>query len=125
MLPSALEKKGSNWMPIKVTICSDWERGQVDRVLDLRSEGLRFDSQHWSYVEVSGKLCNPHCLSLSSCNGYLVHKSIVGSIVAGGIGAHLARIKVKSAEHAYVWMSGLPLHSQTPANITLDVLIRH
>ena len=28
--------------------------GQVDRVLDLRSEGLGFDSNCWSCVQVSG-----------------------------------------------------------------------
>ena len=36
--------------------------GQVDRAFDSRSEGLGSDSQCWPYVEVSGKLCSPHCL---------------------------------------------------------------
>ena len=47
-------------------------------------------------VEVLGKLRIPHCLGPPSRNGYLVHRSKVGSIVAGCIGAHLARGKVKS-----------------------------
>ena len=54
--------------------------GQVDRVLDSRSEGLGFDSQCWPYVEVSGKLRIPHCLGPPSRNGY---RSKVGSIGAG------------------------------------------
>ena len=58
-------------------------RGQVDRALDSRSEGLGFDSQCWPCVEVSGKLRIPHCLGPPSRNGYLVHRSKVGSIVAG------------------------------------------
>ena len=69
--------------------------GPVDTALDSRSEGLEFDSQCWPCVEVLGKLCIPHCLGPPSCNGYLVHRSKVGSIVAGCIGAHLARGKVK------------------------------
>ena len=77
--------------------------GLVDRVLDSRSEGLGVDSQCWPCVEVSGKLCIPHCLGPPSRNGYLVHRSKVGSIVAGCIGAHLARGKVKSVEHALSW----------------------
>ena len=36
--------------------------GQVPRALDSRSEGLGFDSQCWSCVEVSGKLRIPYCL---------------------------------------------------------------
>ena len=76
--------------------------GQVDRALDSRS-GLGFDSQCWSCVEVSGKLCIPHCLGPPSHNGYLVHRSKVGPIVAGCIGAHLARGKVKSVEHELSW----------------------
>ena len=47
--------------------------GQVDGALDSRSEGLGFDSQCWSCVEVSCKLRN----------GYVVHSSKVGLIVAG------------------------------------------
>ena len=77
--------------------------GPVDRALDARSEGLGLDSQCWPYVEVSGKLCIPHCLGPPSRNGYLVHRSKVGSIVADCIGAHLARRKVKSVEHALSW----------------------
>ena len=77
--------------------------GQVDRALDSKSEGLRFDSQCWPCVEVSGKLRIPHCLSPSSRNRHLVHRSKIGSIVAGCIGAHLARGKVKSVKHALAW----------------------
>ena len=73
--------------------------GSVDRVLDPRSEGLGFDSQCWACVEVLGKLRIPHCLSPPSCNGYLVHRPKVGSIVVGCISAHLASGKVKSVEH--------------------------
>ena len=75
----------------------------MDRALDSRSEGLGFDSQCWPCVEVSGKLCIPHCLGPPSRNGYLVHRSKVGSIVSGCTGAHLARGKIKSVEHALSW----------------------
>ena len=57
--------------------------GKVDRMLDSRSEGLGSDSQCWPCVEVLGKLRIPHCLGPTSHNGYLVHRSKVGSIVAG------------------------------------------
>ena len=77
--------------------------GPVDRALDSRSEGLGFNSQCWKCVEVSGKLCIPHCLSQSSRNWYLVHRSKVGSIAADCIGAHLARGKVRSVEHTLSW----------------------
>ena len=75
--------------------------GPVDRALDSRSEGVR--SQCWLCIEVLGKLRIPHCLGPPSHNGYLVHRSKVGSIVAGCIGAHLARGKVKSVEYALLW----------------------
>ena len=71
----------------------------VDRALDSRSEGLGLDSQCWTFVEVSGKLRISHCLGPPSCNMYLVRRSKVGSIVAGCIGAHLPRGKVRSGEH--------------------------
>ena len=77
--------------------------GQVDRELDSRSEGLGFDSQCWPCVEVLGKLCIQHRLGPPTCNGYLVHRSKVGSIVAGCIGAYLARGKVESVEHVSSW----------------------
>ena len=77
--------------------------GPVDRALDSRSVGLGFDSLSWFCVEVSGKLHIPYYLGLSNCNGCLVHRSKVGSIIAGCIGAHLARGKVKSVEHALSW----------------------
>ena len=77
--------------------------GLVDRALDSRSEGLGFDSQCWPCVEVLGKHRIPHCLGPPSRNGYQVHRSKVGSIVAGCIGAHLARGKVKSVEDALSW----------------------
>ena len=47
------------------------------------------DFQHWTCVEVSDKLCIPQCLRPPSHYGYLVHRSKVGSIVAGCIGATL------------------------------------
>ena len=75
-----------------------------------RSEGLGFNSQCWSWVKVSGKLRIPQWLGPSSCNEYLVHKSKVGSIVAGCISVHLAKGMVDAVEHACSWMSGsLPL----------------
>ena len=77
--------------------------GLVDTALDSKSEGLGFDSQCWPCVKVSGKLCIPCCLGPSSRNGYLVHRYKVGSTVAGCIGAHLARGKVKSVEHVLSW----------------------
>ena len=78
-------------------------RGTVKRALDSWSEGLGFNSQCWPCVEVLGKLPILHCLGPPSRNGYLVHSYKVGSIVAGCIGAHLAREKVKSVEHALPW----------------------
>ena len=74
--------------------------GQVDRPLYSGSEGLGFDSQYWLCAQVSSKLRIPHCLSPASCNGYVVPRSKVGSIVAGSIGARLAWGKVKSVERA-------------------------
>ena len=50
-----------------------------------------FNSQCWPCVEVTGKLHISHCLGPTSCTRCLVHRSKVGSIVAGCIGAHLAR----------------------------------
>ena len=61
-----------------------WEYvAQVDRTLDSRSEGLGFDSQCWSCVEVVGKLRISCCLGSPPRNGYLVHRSKVESIGAG------------------------------------------
>ena len=77
--------------------------GLVGRAMYSRLEGLGFDSHCWPCVEVLGKLRIPHCLGPPSRNGYLVHRSKVGSIVAGCIGAHLARGKAKSVEHALSW----------------------
>ena len=79
------------------------------------------DNNNRSSVEMLGKLRIPHCLGPPSRNGYLVHRSKVGSIVAGCIGAHLARGKVKSVEHALSWslefkQLPLPLYFQ-PRNI--------
>ena len=37
---------------------------QVDRVLDSRSEGLRFNFQCLPCVDVSGKLPIPHCVGV-------------------------------------------------------------
>ena len=101
--------------------------GPVDRTLDSRSEGLGFDSQCWPSVEVSGKLCITHCLVPPSGNGYLVYRSKVGSIVAGCIGAHLARGKVKSVEHALSWSLDakqlplrLPFRSENKCSYCVD-----
>ena len=80
--------------------------GPVDRALDSRSEGLRFDSQCWPWVEVSGKHCIPHCLGPPSHNGYLVHRSKVGSIVAGCCGPTARGGKVWRT-CVVTWISGL------------------
>ena len=53
--------------------------------------------------QVLGKLRIPHCLGPPSHNRFLVHRSKVGSVVAVCIGAHLAKGKVKSVEHALPW----------------------
>ena len=50
--------------------------GRVDRVLDLRSEGLGFDFHCYSCVEMSGKRLIPYCLCPSSSNGYLVERKV-------------------------------------------------
>ena len=92
--------------------------GLVDGVLDSRSEDLRFNSLCWPCVDVSGKLRIPHCLGPPSCNGYLVHRSKVGSIVAGCTGTHLARGKVKSVEHALSWSLD---SKQLPLSLPLEV----
>ena len=42
--------------------CNMGACGQVDRVLDWRSEGLGFDSSCWLFIEVPGKLLIPYCL---------------------------------------------------------------
>ena len=47
---------------------------QVGRALYSRSVDLRFDSQCWPCVEVSGKLQIPHCLCPPSSNDYLVYR---------------------------------------------------
>ena len=83
--------------------------GLVDRALDSTSESLGFDSQCWPCVVVSGQIRIPQCFSPPSRNGYLVHRSKIGSIVAGCIGCHLARGKVKSVQHAL----SLSLESKT------------
>ena len=101
-------------------------RGEVDRALDSRSEDLGFESQCWPCVEVSDKLRIPHCLGPPSHNGYLVHRSKVGSTVAGCIGAHLARGKVKSVEHALSWSldsKQLPLPLPFPDSSTSQFAI--
>ena len=50
--------------------------GGVDKALDLRSEGLGFDSHCWTYIEVPGKLLSPYCLCPPSSDGYLVERKI-------------------------------------------------
>ena len=76
-----------------------WACGQVDRSLDSRSEGLGFDSQCWPCVEMSSKVCIPHCLGPPSRNEYQVHRSKVGSIAAGCC--------VPSARGSKVWRTNL------------------
>ena len=50
--------------------------GPVDRVLDLRLEGLGLDFHCWSCVEVSGKLLILYCLCQSSSDEYLVERKL-------------------------------------------------
>ena len=50
--------------------------GQVDRALDLRSEGLGSDSHCLQCGEVSGKLFIPYWLCPPRGNGYLVERKI-------------------------------------------------
>ena len=75
--------------------------------------GLGFDSQHWSCVNMLGNLRIPRGLRPPSCNGYLVHKSKVGSIIAGCMGIHLTRGKVGPLSirgHESLDCKQLPLH---------------
>ena len=110
---SSVKSYTTIYLPTYVRSC-----GLVDRVLDSRSEGLGVDSQCWLCVEVSGELCISHCLGPPSRNGYLVHRSNVGSIVAGCIGTHRARGKVKSVEHAFSWsLVSKQLPSPLPATL--------
>ena len=48
--------------------------GPVGKVLVSRSEGLGFDSHHWSCVEVPSKLLIPWCLCPPICDWYLVER---------------------------------------------------
>ena len=75
----------------------------VDRALDSKiiRSGVQFPVL--AMCRSVGQTSIPHCLSPPSCNGYLVHRSKVGSIVAGCNGAHLTRGKVRSVEHALSW----------------------
>ena len=80
--------------PLRICILSFWKRSAKWKQgigLEIKRSGVQ--SQCWSYIEVLGKLCVPHCLGPPSFDGYLVHKSEVGSILAGCIGTHLARGK--------------------------------
>ena len=86
-----------------ISLADNGACGPVDRALNSRSDGLGFDCHCWPCVEVLGKLHIPHCLGPPSRNGYLVHRSKVGSISAGCNGAHLARGKVKWVEHTSSW----------------------
>ena len=107
-------------VPVQLGAC-----GLVDKAIYSRSEGLGFNSQCWPSVEVSGKLCIPYCLCPPSGIGYLVHRSKVGSIVAGCIGAHLARGKVKSVhsvENALSWSLD---SNQLPLPLTYDRRTTH
>ena len=80
---------------------------QVDSVLigfNIRRSG--FDSQCWSCVEVLGKLHISHCLGPPSRNGYLVHRSKVGSIVAVCCAPTATAGKV-GRTYVDTWISGL------------------
>ena len=92
---------------------------QMDRALGAGSEGLGFDSYCKSCAEVSGKIRIPHCLGPPTHNGYLVHRSKFGSIVAGCY-APLPG-EVKSAEHVsshgYLDSKQIPLHLPLPGNL--------
>ena len=81
-VPTSL-KQISMWIILNMCSLLVGACGKVDGALDSRSEGLGFDSQCWPCVEESGKLRIPHCLSPPRRNGYLVHRSKVGSTVAG------------------------------------------
>ena len=77
--------------------------GCMDSALDkIRRSGVRFPVLAIC-AKVSDKFHIPHFLGPPSHNGYLVHSSKVGSIVANG--------KVNSVEHALSWhlASGLSL----------------
>ena len=92
--------------------------GQVDRALDSRLKGLIFNSQCWQCIEASGKLYIPPNLGPPSRNGYLVHRSKVGSIVAGCWRPLPG--EVKSEEH--VWSHGYLDSKQIPLPINLAVM---
>ena len=81
----------------------DFFIGPVNRASHSRSQDMGFNSQCWPCAEMSGKFHTPHCLGPSRRNGYLVHRSKVGVIVAGCIGAHFAKKQVKPAEHVLPW----------------------
>ena len=63
-----------------------------------------FNSQCWPCIKVSGKLCIPCFLSPASCNGYLVHRSKVGSRVAGCCAPTVRGGKVwRTCSHMDIW----------------------
>ena len=98
--------------------------GPVDRALDSRLDGVGFDSQCWRCVEVSGKFRIPNVRGPPSRKGYLVHTFNVVSIVAGCIGAHLARGMVKSVEHALSWsLDSKQLPLPLPLNVARNKVI--
>ena len=68
-----------------------------------RSEGLGFDSQCCLCVEVSGKLCIPHSLSPPGCNGYLVYRSKVGSILGLSDQCPWASIRKRKFSEEQCW----------------------
>ena len=119
LITSALQHKNGHinlfLLPKRIFLykLDTWACGPVGRALDSRLEGFGVQFPVLAMCRsVSGKLCIPHCLGLPGRNGHLVHRSKVGSIVAGCIGAHLTRGKVKSVEHDVSWSLGskqLPL----------------
>ena len=72
----------------------------------IQDQKVRGSISNAGYVQKCRANRIPHCLGPPSHNVYLVCRSKVGSIVAGCIGAHLARGKVKSVEHALSWSLG-------------------
>ena len=117
------DKVSSYFIDLKfmVQVCV-WEHVAQWLGFGLKIRGLGFDSKSWPCVEVSGKLRTPHCLGPPSRNGYLVHRSNLRSIVAGYIGVHLARRKVKSVERGLSWSI---YSKQLPLSLPFVYLFTH
>ena len=62
----------------------------VDRAWDSRSEFLGFDSQCWPCVEVSSKLCIPHCHGPPSHNGtWCTDRKLPGEVNSEDMCSHM------------------------------------